>query len=88
MADSKFQWPINVPEAQGMAVARDIGFVAGSDFVCEGRTFWFDGIEKAMQFNRALADEPNSGRGSPDDATAEPESESKPAVPHPTVPHR
>ena len=82
MADSKFHWPINVPEAMGLAVARDIGFVAGTDFVCEGRTFWFDGIEKAMQFNRALADEPHSGRGSPDDATAEPEVEPKPTVPH------
>ena len=79
MADSKFQWPINVPEAQGRAVACDFGFVDGTDFVCEGRTFWFDGIEKAMQFNRALADEPNSGRGSPDDARVEP---AKPAVKH------
>ncbi len=82
MADSRFQWPINVPEEMGRAVARDIGFVEGSDFVNEGRTFWFDGIEKAMQFNRALADEPNSGRASPDDAIVEPDPETKPAEPH------
>lgn len=80
MADSRFQWPINVPEPMGRAVACDIGFVEGEDFVNEGRIFWFDGIEKAMQFNRALADEPDSGRASPDDARVDPEDK--------TVPHR
>jgi len=81
VADSRFQWPINVPEPMGRAVARDIGFVEGDDFINEGRSFWFDGIEKAMQFNRALADEPHSGRGSPDDARVEPDDRN-------TVPHR
>ena len=80
MADARFQWPINVPEETGRVVARDIGFTAGTDIVNEGRTFWFDGIEKAMQFNRALADEPHSGRASPDDSTVETDSNSE--APH------
>ena len=81
MADPRFQWPINVPEPTGRAVARDIGFVEGEDFVNEGRIFWFDGIEKAIQFNRALADEPHSGRASPDDARIDPHERREHAAP-------
>jgi len=62
MSDLGFLWPVDAPEAEARWVLRKIGFVEGVDFVHDGNTFRFATTEQAMQFNRSLADVPNTGR--------------------------
>lgn len=65
MTNAGFLWPIDAPEAEGLEVARTIGFTEGVDFVHEDGVFRFDTTDKAMLFNRSLVGRPNTGRAEP-----------------------
>ncbi|HEV7370764.1 hypothetical protein [Arenibaculum sp.] len=60
MTDEDFLWPVAAPEAEGLRVAAEIGFVEGTDFIRKGGEFRFPTTEKAMLFNRSLVDAPGT----------------------------
>ena len=62
MSAPSFLWPVDAPEAEGRRVLGEIGFVEGVDSIHDGAVFRFATTEQAMQFNRSLAGEPDTGR--------------------------